>query len=383
MGVYRSLLKKDAFITTQYPTANTGIDEILSLTGTTLVDGTKTLERILVEPDIESIKTFIQANNIENYKAVLKLKTSSATSIQDGTVVYGLPIKTFSGVKWENGVGKLGDIPKDVSGVSWSSVTSDTDIKWATRSGGGEYLFPQSATGSIPNIIGGGSWLTGSLYETSQSLNLGESTDLNLDITNYISGSIAFISGSISGSQFDYNGLLLKLDSEIENSTSNYQLNYFSKETNTIYYPQVHLLWDNQIYNTGSLLRLDTSDIIITSTNLQQIYRPVDNVTVNLQVRPKYPTRRFTTSSIYLENYYLPQNALWSLEDYYTGDVIIPFEDPYTRVNCSPSNAYIKLDLNLLGLERFYKIVIKAEIEGSTITRELAPFKISLYGTSY
>jgi hypothetical protein len=383
MGVYRSLLKKDAFISTQYPTANTGIDEILSLTSTTLADGTRAVERVLVEPDVESIKAFIQSNNIQEYKAVLKLKTSSATSIQDGTIVYGLPIKTFSNIKWENGVGKFGDVPKDVSGVNWSSITSDTNTEWAIDSGSGVYLFPEAATGSIFSVEGGGSWLTGSIYETSQSLNLGESTDLNLDITKYISGSITFISGSTSGSLLDYNGLLLKLGSEIENSTINYKLNYFSKETNTVYFPQVHLLWNSQVYDTGSLLKLDTPDIVITSTNLQQVYRPLNNVLVNLQVRPKYPTRKFTTSSVYLENYYLPRTALWSLEDYYTGEVIIPFEDPYTRVNCIPKNAYISLDLRLLGLERFYKIVIKAEIEGSTVTRELEPFKISLYGTNY
>jgi hypothetical protein len=383
MGVYRSLLKKDAFISTQYPTANTGIDEILSLTSTTLADGTRAVERVLVEPDIDSIKSFIQSNNIQEYKAVLKLKTSSATSIQDGTVVYGLPIKTFSDIKWENGVGKFGDVPKDVSGVNWSSITSDTNTEWAIDSGSGVYLFPEEATGSIFSVEGGGSWLTGSIYETSQSLNLGESTDLNLDITKYVSGSITFISGSTSGSLLDYNGLLLKLGSEIENSTINYKLNYFSKETNTVYFPQVHLLWNSQVYDTGSLLKLDTPDIVITSTNLQQVYRPLNNVLVNLQVRPKYPTRKFTTSSVYLENYYLPRTALWSLEDYYTGEVIIPFEDPYTRVNCIPKNVYISLDLRLLGLERFYKIVIKAEIEGSTVTRELEPFKISLYGANY
>lgn len=383
MGIYRSLLKKDAFITTQYPDANTGIDEILSLGSKTLTDGTRVIQRVLVEPDVKSIKSFIDSNSITNYKAFLKLKSSSASSISEDTIVYALPIKTFNDTKWVNGVGKLADIPKDVSGVSWKTITGVSGSDWAIESGSGVYQFPVSATGSIFDVEGGGSWLTGSLYATSQSISFDYPIDLNLDITNYISGSVLFISGSNSGSLFDYNGLLLKLDSVIENGTRNFELNYFSKETNTIFYPQVHLLWNSQQYSTGSLLPLDTSNIVITSTNLQSVYRNLSNVLLNLHVRPKYPTRKFTTSSVYLDKYYLPQDSLWSLEDYYTGEIIIPFENPYTRVNCNATNPYISLDLSLLGLERYYKVVIKAEIQGTEVIRELEPFKISLHGSNH
>jgi len=383
MGIYRSLLKKDAFITTQYPNANTGIDEILSLGSSTIADGTRVIQRVLVEPDITSIKSFIESNSITNYKAVLKLKSSSVTSIPEDTVVYALPIKTFNNIKWVNGVGKLADLPKDVSGVNWDNVTGESNTEWAVESGSGIYLFPVSATGSIDSIQGGGSWITGSQYETSQSLAFDNPIDLNLDITSYVSASVLFISGSNSGSLFDYNGLILKLDSELENGTRDFELNYFSKETNTVFFPQVHILWNNQQYVTGSLLPLDTSNIVITSTNLQSVYRPLGNVTLNLHVRPKYPVRKFTTSSVYLDRYYLPQSALWSLEDYYTGEVIIPFENPYTRVNCNTLNPYISLDLSLLGLERYYKVVIKSEIQGTEVVRELEPFKISLHGSNY
>ena len=383
MGIYRSLLKKDAFITTQYPNANTGIDEILSLGSSTIADGTRVIQRVLVEPDITSIKSFIESNSITNYKAVLKLKSSSVTSIPEDTVVYALPIKTFNNIKWVNGVGKLADLPKDISGVNWDNVTGDSNTEWAVESGSGIYLFPVSATGSIDSVQGGGSWITGSQYETSQSLAFDNPIDLNLDITSYVSASVLFISGSNSGSLFDYNGLILKLDSELESGTRDFELNYFSKETNTVFFPQVHILWNNQQYVTGSLLPLDTSNIVITSTNLQPVYRPLGNVTLNLHVRPKYPVRKFTTSSVYLDRYYLPQSALWSLEDYYTGEVIIPFENPYTRVNCNTLNPYISLDLSLLGLERYYKVVIKSEIQGTEVVRELEPFKISLHGSNY
>jgi hypothetical protein len=383
MGVYRTLLKKDAFITTQYPAANTGIDEILSLGSTTLADGTRVIQRVLVEPDIESIKSFIQENSISNYKAVLKLKSASASSVSEDTVVHAFPIKTFNNEKWRNGVGKLIDVPKSTSGVSWSNITGVSSSVWAIESGSGVYEFPSAATGSIFSVKGGGSWLTGSLYSTSQSISFDFPIDLSLDITSYVSASVTFISGSTSGSLFDYNGLILKLDSELESGSRKYELNYFSKETNTVFYPQVHLLWDNQQYATGSLLALTSPNIVITSTNLETVYRPLGNILINLQVRPKYPARRFTTSSVYLDKYYLPQTALWSLEDYYTGEVIIPFESPYTRVNCNSTNPYISLDLRLLGLERYYKVVIKAEIQGTEVIRELEPFKISLHGTNY
>lgn len=375
MGIYRTLVKKDAFITTQYPDANTGIDEILSLGSTTLVDGTRVIQRVLIDPDIDSIKSFVQDNAITNYKAVLKLKSSSVSAISEDTTVYAFPVKTFNNEKWKNGVGKLADIPKDSSGVSWSTITEVPSSVWAIRSGSGVYQFPAGATGSIFSVDGGGSWLTGSLYITSQSLAFDNPIDLSLDITAYVSASV---SGNLTG----YNGLILKLDSDLEDRTGKYELNYFSKETNTVYYPQVHLQWGNQQYSTGSLLALDTPNIVVSSTNLESVYRPLSNLRLNLHVRPKYPARKFTTSSVYLDKYYLPQTAVWSLEDYYTGEVIIPFEDPYTRVNCNPTNPYVDLDLRLLGLERYYKVVIKAVVQGTEVVRELEPFKISLHGSN-
>jgi hypothetical protein len=324
----------------------------------------------LVEPDLDNVKSFLSANNITNYKAVLKIQAAVASAIPEELVVYAFPIKTFNNVKWVNGVGKLNDVPKDVSGVSWKSVTGNISNLWANVSGSGQYEFPVAATGSIYSVAGGGSWITGSAFSTSQSFNIGDSLDLSLDITNFVSSSI-----------FN-NGLIIKLDSEFENSNRNYQLDFFSKESNTVFNPQLHLLWNSQEYVTGSLLELDTTNIVVTSTNLEPTYRPLSNVRINLHVRPKYPARKFTTSSVYLDKYYLPENALWSLQDYYTGEIIIPFEDPYTRVNCNSSNPYIDLDMTLLGLERYYKIVIKAEINDAAVVRELEPFKISLHGAN-
>lgn len=381
MGVYRTLLKKDAFITTQYPDANTGIDEILCLGSETISDGTRVVQRVLLDPDLDSIKSFITSKGITQYKAVLKINNAVASAIPDGLIVNALPIKTFNDLKWVNGVGKLNDTPKDVSGVSWKTITGYVDDVWAIESGSGNYIFPEASSGSIHAVEGGGSWLTGSAFSTSQSFTVGESLDLNLDITNFISESINYVSGSDSGSLFN-NGLLLKLDDEIENSTRNYKLDFFSRETNTVFFPQVHILWNSQEFITESLLRLDTSNIVVTSTNLEPVYRPLNSVRLNLHVRPKYPTRKFTTSSVYLDKYYLPADALWSVEDYYTGEVVIDFQDPYTRVNCDGKTPYIDLDLRLLGLERYYKVVIKAVIDNSTVVRELEPFKISLYGSN-
>lgn len=370
MGVYRTVLKKDAFITTQFPDANTGVDEILSLGSSTISDGTRVVQRILVEPDVDNVKSFLSANNITQYKAVLKIQSAVASAIPEELDVYAFPVKTFNNVKWVNGVGKLNDVPKDVSGVSWKSVTGNVNNLWAIPSGSGQYQFPVAATGSIYSVDGGGSWVTSSVLLTTQSFNIGDSLDLNLDITNFVSSSI-----------FN-NGLLIKLDSELENSTRNYQFDFFSKESNTVFNPQLHLLWDSQEYVTGSLLELDTTNIVVSSTNLEPSYRPLSNVRINLHVRPKYPARTFTTGSVYLGKYYFPEDALWSLQDYYTGEIIIPFEDPYTRVNCNSINPYVDLDMTLLGLERYYKLVIKAEIYDAVVVRELVPFKISLHATN-
>ena len=370
MGVYRTVLKKDAFITTQFPDANTGVDEILSLGSSTISDGTRVVQRILVEPDITSVKSFLSTNNITNYKAVLKIQSAVASAIPEELVVYAFPIKTFNNVKWVNGVGKLNDIPKDDSGVSWKSITGNTSSLWAITSGSGQYEFPVAATGSIYSVVGGGSWVTSSVLLSTQSFHIGDSLDLSLDITNFVSSSI-----------FN-NGLLIKLNSELENSTRNYQLDFFSKESNTVFNPQLHILWNSQEYITGSLRVLNTSNIVVNSTNLEPTYRPLSNVRINLHVRPKYPARTFTTGSVYLDKYYLPSDALWSLQDYYTGEIIIPFEDPYTRINCNSTNPYIDLDMTLLGLERYYKLVIKAVIGSSVVVRELESFKISLHGAN-
>lgn len=373
MAVKITYLDRDAFITSKNPNENTGIDEIMSIGSFTDEDGSRVVRRVLVKPKTNQILDLIGSNNITDYEAHLRFRTITVQSFPQAAILYLNAIKTHDDIDWVVGHGKEGDIPQDTSGVSWNSITGDQSTPWIRPSGSSDTEIPFEATASSYNTSGGGTWYSGSNYEYTTSLEYrGYSLDPVIDITEYIK--------SVEGLEIKDNGLILRFGEELESGDRSYIMNFFSSETNTIFYPTVHLCWDDQVYNTTGLEIIQDNNVNIKVSNSKLEYAPSPDVRFDLHVRPQYPDRKFTTSSIYLENYALPEDTLWALQDYYTGEIVIPFNSSYTKVSCDATGPYVNMDTSALPLERYYRLLIKANINNSELIKSLDIFKISRHG---
>lgn len=145
----------------------------------------------------------------------------------------------------------------------------------------------------------------------------------------------------------------------------NTTLKYFSKDTNSIFSPQLSIKWDDSVYNTGSLDLLDDTAPTITLSNNKFTYFTNEIVRFRLSPRPTFPTRRFTTSSIYKEIYALPIDSTWALKDESSEELIIDFDSQYTKINCDSKGPYIDIYMEGLEPERYYRLLFKTPQDGS------------------
>jgi hypothetical protein len=53
--------------------------------------------------------------------------------------------------------------------------------------------------------------------------------------------------------------------------------------------------------------------------------------------------------------------------DEVTDEIIIPFHNPGTKVNCDINGSYIKMDCYSLMPERYYKLIFKSEFDDGLV----------------
>ena len=53
-----------------------------------------------------------------------------------------------------------------------------------------------------------------------------------------------------------------------------------------------------------------------------------------------------------------------------TEEVVIAFDDDYTKISADSTSSYFDISMNGLQPERYYKIFIKTTLDGSTIIRD-------------
>ena len=58
----------------------------------------------------------------------------------------------------------------------------------------------------------------------------------------------------------------------------------------------------------------------------------------------------------------------------------IPFNTATTKVSCDASGSYIDLFMDGLQPERYYRILIKSELDGSTVIDDSNIFKVVRHG---
>jgi hypothetical protein len=359
MAIYKIFPAKDASIYSLYPNKNTGLDEILEASTKIDVSDSPQTSRFLVQFSTEEINDVIN-NKISSsqWQANFKGYIANLEGLNLDTILEFYPI--FG--SWNMGTGKYLYSPEYTNGVSWIWRSYSGSNAWTTSG------FSSFVTASYGSQAGGGTWYTGSSNSTvlpisaSQTFTYVDSGDIDVNVTNMVK---AWYSGSIANQ-----GIIVKQAVEFV-SSSDYQIEmkFFSNDTHTIYPPQLEFRWRDYTFNTGSstntILNTQTSTVSL-SENPGTFYSGSIN-RFRINSRPTYPARTFQTASLYTTNYYLPTASYYAVKDLDTNEFVIDFDNQYTQLSADGTSSYFTLYMNGLEPERYYKILIKSIIDGSTI----------------
>ena len=385
MAVYKIFPTQDTTLYSYYPSMNTGLDAICEVSNelNPLVAGeTPMVARYLTQFDTEEIKSIIN-NKVGNseFDVFLKNFISEAQGLNQTTTLEIRPIAQ----KWNNGTGHYLDKPEVDDGSSWG---------WRNYSGSGPWSMTGSYNGwnwtgsynSLYAVSGGGNWfldddngsfvafgyvipgyVQGSnlnLQSTSQSFALRDPKDIEVPVKPIID---VWNNDSIP----NY-GFIVKLSGSAEFNTSKYNqpiLKYYSVDTNTIYPPQLEFRWKDytsSISPTSSLI-INSSDIKLSlSENPQEFNQEAVN-RFYVNVSPLYPERVFQTSSLFTNLKYLPTASYYAIKDLDTNEYVINFDTKYTQISADAKGNYFDIYMNGLEPERYYSVLVKTEINGSTL----------------
>jgi len=347
MAIYKIFPTKDASIYSYYPTKNAGIDEILDLGTYKSLADIGEVSRIAIAFSPTEIADILSSKiNTATYDAYLKLYLANATEIPLDYIIYCHPI---SG-SWVMGTGRAANVPSSSNGVSWKY----RDLE------GGSVFYGTSAgvTSSYSSTVGGGMWWTGSNLIATQSFDYQATKDIELKVTNAISSS------------YYADGFLIKHASSVEfNTSSLFETKYFSTDTHTIYSPCLEFRWNDYTYST-SLSAVTSDSVVISLSNNKGEFQEDSVNRFRVNVRDKFPTRTFQTSSVYLNNKVLPTSSYYAVKDIKTEEFVIDFDTTYTKLSADTTGNYFDLYMNGLQPERYYQVLIKSTINGSTVVFE-------------
>ena len=372
MAVYKIFPEKDASIYSLFPNMNTGMDEMIEATETvfTYADPNPQTSRFLIkfsEEDITQAFDLIPQNVYDSgsWKSNLQCYIATSTGMNATTTLECYPV---SG-SWDMGTGRYLDVPSVTNGVSWiwQKFSGSVNGKWKTSNYGNCVTASYNTSYSF---AGGGTWYTGSPvpYYTSSVTQSVEFTfygnkDINLDVTNTLK---AWFTGA-----FANNGFILKQEDEfINNKDIQPELKYFSRDTHTIYPPALQISWRDFSFNTGSSTQtvLNTTPATLTLAQNPGTFYPESINRFRINARPEYPLQIWETSSVYLNNYYLPSgSSLYAIKDLDTNEYIIDFDSQYTQISADSTSSYFDVYMNGLEPERYYAILIQTNLNGSKI----------------
>jgi hypothetical protein len=345
---------------------NTGIDEILTLQDEqSNTDLNFYPSRILIQFKQSEINDVVQ-NKVQSgpFSASLKL---FQTEHRELSVNQNIEVYPISG-SWTNGTGRFSNIPIISDGCSWlyrngspDAVTNDpVGLKWLTSS------FSTGVTGSfIDASPGGGNWYFGTNFEVNRTYGYGDDLDLSLDLTVPV---LKHTSNSLYDSSYPNgivnDGFLIKRsDSQEFTAIDDGELNYFSRDTHTIFPPFLDISWDDSEYDTSVATNdkvKSTGECYVTLRNNKEKFRTSEEYKFRLNVRELYPTRRFVTSSNFLDVKYFTSRSFYSLVDYATEEVLIPFGEE-SKLSADAEGMHFKIYMNGLQEERYYKLLFKHE----------------------
>ena len=319
---------KDTTLYQRYPDVNSGLDEILELgklknsTDGMNAYSSSSCRAILdfgVEPSMFPTES----------RFFLNLYIANAQDIDKGQQILVYPISQ----SWDEGSGyfyQLTNIQNN-KGATWDNAK--TSVTWSLE--GGTFDVSPSA-----------------------SYNLQERplTDIRIDVTD-------IVRPVIEGTNVTpWNGLLIKYPEADESSSlvlSNVKI--FSSNTYTIFSPKLEVVWNSQVFITGSLKPVPTPVVSILPKNIKQTYKPGEINKVYLVVRDKFPDKRYDTTQRFKSIYYLPTSSYFRIRDELSDVEIYKF-DQYSSIECDASGSYFMLDTRGLAPNRYYNIDLKVEL---------------------
>jgi hypothetical protein len=403
MAVYQIFASADATLYSRYPNKNTGLDPILEVSVKNSQDGTRFLYRnpITENPyytydlaansnystsdayfpetdirrailqfspnDINKLKTFASQAISGSYQANLILSLASAQNL---STTYSLDIFPVS-QSWSMGTGRFAQVPQSVNGASWnytgpagySPYWVENTFYWGNinlptwESASYLWNYNVNPTSSFYVTGGGGSWYDN--IESTQSFDYMSNKDVNADITEIMT---SWFSGSIP----NY-GLIVKHPQVIEEDPNAFiDLKYFSVDTHTIYPPTIEFKWDDSYYYPQGTNYVLTDQITITIANNPGQFTQNDVYKMRLSTRYTYPPRQFTTSSVYLTNLILAENTYWALQDVKTGEMVVNFDENFTKVSADSVGNYFYLYTSGLEINRYYRLLVRTNIYSTT-----------------
>jgi len=309
-----------------------------------------------------------------DYGASLRAYVAVVTGLSQDATVEVYPV---SGT-WNMGTGKFSDSPPVENGCSWvwtlssGSDVGGTEDKWQLT--GFAAGAPYATASYSSSMEGGGNWYyadsSGTDYEFKQVLSYGNSLDLDIDIKRSIDQQYKYEQNPATGQKND--GFIIKQTGSQEflnDLNTQVTARYFSIDTNTIYPPMLEIKWDDFNFNTGS----SDNDIINTPEAFMSVYNNNGTYYSGSVTRfrvaaiPKYPDIVFQTASRYTTNFYLPpQVSYYGIKDTDTNEMVIDFDNKYTKVSADQVSSYFDLHMSGLEPERYYTIMFKTTIDGTT-----------------
>lgn len=353
MAIYKIFPEKSATLYSYYPTTNTGLDEILELSTFETIEGTYEVARPIIKFSQSEIDDIIN-NKASGYtwNAYLKLSLANASQVPLDYTIFCHPLAA----DWNVGSGRFGNSPATTDGVSWKFENQLSGNGWLDS-------IPYGATGSYKSgsNIGGGLWWYDPYYVATQSFIHNDSLDINLDVTTTVN--------DWNNTTISNYGFILKHSSSLEFTTaSQFETKYFSGNTHTIYPPCLEIRWNDYIYNTGSLQFITSPNIVATLANNQSEFQQDSVQRFRISIRDRFPARAFSSTSVYLVNkvFLETSNPIYQIKDLDTEEIVVDYDTTYTRVCADPTGNYFDVYMNGLEPERYYKILIKATINGTT-----------------
>lgn len=355
MAVYKLFPTQDTTLYSIYPEMNTGLDEILeaSLEVGALYTPAPQASRFLIQFDSSEITDVID-NKISgsSWDSYLKCYVANVTALNSTTTIKTHPVSQ----SWNMGTGRFENVPQTQNGASWIWRDYQGGTKWTTSS------FASGTTGSYSSSVspGGGTWYTSPSY--SQSFNYYTDKDINLLTSGIVS---QWYSSSIPN-----NGFIVKQQDEfIDNENTQPKMKYFSIDTHTIYPPCLEFRWVDATFNTGSstLPTINIQPFVVTLGENIGYFYPDSVNQFRVYSRPEYPARVFATASYFTQNYYLPENSYYAIKDLDTDEYVVDFDTTYTQLSIDATSSFFTLYMNGLQPERYYKVLIKTTVDGSTM----------------